>query len=72
MHTYITNGEVYTVGFLMVQKSSGVQSFVPLFDVGSMRDAAIAVSALNGGGPTLAIKVLKEYTEGISPQPASN
>jgi len=74
MHTYITDGTTYTVGFLMVTKSNGVQSFVPLFDVTTLTDAAIGVNALNGGNVNAlqTINITREYTEGISPQPASN
>jgi hypothetical protein len=70
MHTYITNGTIYTIGFLMVQSTNGVQRFIPLFDVGSRTDCAIAVNALNGGNADAlrSLNILKEYTEGISPQ----
>jgi hypothetical protein len=71
MHTYITDGQTYTVGFLMVQKSNGTQSFVPLIDVGTLTDATIAVNALNGGDANALqrIAITKEYTEGVTPQP---
>ena len=67
MHTYIGGPDIYIVGFLMVQKTNGTESFVPLFEVGTRTDAWVAVSVLNGGGPVQAITVLKEYTEGVSP-----
>jgi hypothetical protein len=67
MHTYIGGPDTYVIGFLMVQKTNGTQSFVPLFEVGSRLDAVIAVNVLNGGGPTQTPTIIKEYTEGVSP-----
>jgi hypothetical protein len=68
MHTYIGGPDTYVIGFLMVQKTNGTQSFVPLFEVGSLIDARVAVSTLNGAGPIQQITILREFTEGIQPQ----
>lgn len=73
MHTYVTDGTTYTVGFLMIQKTTGVHNFVPLFDVVGRTDAVIAVNALNGGDAKglRQVNIIKEYIEGVSPQPAA-
>jgi hypothetical protein len=68
MHTYIGGPDTYIIGFLMVQKTNGTQSFVPLFEVGSLIDARVSVATLNGAGPIQSVTVLREFTEGAQPQ----
>lgn len=68
MHTYIGGPDTYIIGFLMTQKTNGTQSFVPLFEVGSIIDARVAVATLNGAGPIQQIKIIREFTEGAQPQ----
>lgn len=68
MHTYIGGPDTYVIGFLMTQKTNGTQSFVPLFEVGSLVDARVAVATLNGAGPIQTVTILREFTEGAQPQ----
>jgi hypothetical protein len=73
MHTYVryvdveTGKDVWTVGYFVVLKTNGTQSFVPMFDVASTVDARVAVTTLNGSGPVQTINIVKEYTEGVTP-----
>jgi hypothetical protein len=72
MHTYVKykrdGMDVWTIGYFVVLKTNGTQSFVPMFDVGSAVDARVAVTTLNGSGPVQTVNMTKEYEEGITPQ----
>jgi hypothetical protein len=73
MHTFVKylhndKHEVWAVGYFVTLKSNGTQTFIPLFDVGTQTEAAVAVCALNGGGPVQSIKVIREYA-GVTPAP---
>jgi hypothetical protein len=72
MHTFVKylhndKHEVWAVGYFVTLKTNGTQTFIPLFDVLTRTDAAVAVAALNGGGPIQGVNIEREYSEGIAP-----
>jgi hypothetical protein len=61
-HTYVRRAaDRYVIGRLQKIRPDGVETFVPMFDVGSRTDAVVAVNTLNGGDPSQSVGIIKEH-----------